>query len=605
MKSIRNLKFRTKIILSFIIILLINGALSGGLYYNYAFKDTLKNYYSSTEDIVSQMRFFLINETKSITQKVHATFNNPSFYAGLGEYLRHPESLKYPKLQGDAADIITELIQGDRYIHSVSIHTPYGTFENFTRILDREAKFEDSVMYQYFQENPSETIGWFSAMKSPVFKGNEVVIPVVYRFQIERKDVFVVVCMQQSEIRDYLERTYTSYEKIFLVDKNGNDLFNMGEEDREVLWHFSPEEVEGRNSICKEVKYQGKTYLATYATTPGNQWQICALKSADSLVGNLNDLRYFILGVIIGCAAAGAFVIIVIAHELTVPLARLAATMRQVTNENFDVRFDYPYRDEAGTLGSSFNYMINKINHLIRELNIKIEELKNEKEMVRKVQEQKRKAELKALQAQINPHFLYNTLNAITWQAADQNVPEISIMSSSLGKFFRISLSKGHQVITIREEIEHVASYLEIQKIRYKDRISYDVDIPDDMKELFIIKLVLQPLVENSIYHGIKEKNTKGTIRIKVERRFSGTQIPEVVIHIWDNGNGIEPKKLKVLNQNLTSGMVSHGDGYGIYNINERIRLFFGENYGLTLASSYLNWTEATVVIPVKTTGDE
>lgn len=605
MKLLRNLKFRTKIILVCVLILLFNSVVSGTLYYNYAFKDTLRNYYESSEDMVSQMKNYLANETQSITKRVHAIYNNQSFYIPMANYLRDPKSVNYAKMLGDVADVITELHQGDRYIQSVYFHTAYGAFDNFTMIRDRSFQFEESGMYRFFEEDPTRSIGWFPAVKSPVFVSNETVIPLVYCFRIERKPLYIVICLRQSEIEDYLERTYSSYDKVFIADKDGNNILNCGDEERKVLREFSEEEKANKNSLCKEIEYDGQRYLATYTHMAGTNWNICALRSAESLVGNLEDLRNFIEVIVCVCALISIAVIILVAHAVTVPLGQLAEIMNRVTTEDFKVQFPYPYKDEVGKLAGSFNYMIRKIDQLIGELNVNIEALKEEKERVRDVEMQKRKAELRALQAQINPHFLYNTLNAITWQAADCGAREVSILSNCLGKFFRISLSRGREIITLREELEHVTSYLSIQKIRYKDKMKFELDVPEDVKELYITKLVLQPLVENSIYHGIKLKEGVGTIRISVRRQDCSQTVPTLEICVEDDGEGIEEETLAVINEGLRRGEINRDSGYGIYNVNERLKLTYGDSYGLKLESSYKNWTRAVMIIPIRTTQEE
>lgn len=605
MKLLRNLKFRTKIILVCILILLLNSVVTGSLYYNYAFKDTLRNYYESSEDMVSQMRNYLMNETQSITKRVHAIYNNQSFYIPMANYLRDPGSINYAKMLGDVADVITELHQGDRYIQSVYLYTDYGAFDNFTMIRDHAYKFEESDMYRFFKENPNASIGWFPAVKSPVFVSNEMVIPLVYRFRIERKELYVVICLRQSEIEDYLEQTYSSYDEIFIADKDGNNILNCGEEERGVLELFHEDELGNKNALCREITYGGERYLATYTHMVGTNWNICALRSAESLVGNLEALRNFIEVMVCICALISIVVIVLVAHAVTVPLGQLAEIMNRVTTEDFQVQFSYPYRDEVGKLANSFNYMIRKIDRLVRELNINIEALKEEKERVREVEMQKRKAELRALQAQINPHFLYNTLNAITWQAADCGAREVSILSNSLGKFFRISLSRGKEIITLREELEHVTSYLKIQKIRYKDKINYELYVPEDVMELYITKLVLQPLVENSIYHGIKLKDGVGTIRLCVRRTEGAQGVPALEITVEDDGEGIESQTLITINRGLSRGEINRDSGYGIYNVNERLKLSYGDTYGLQLESEYKKWTRATILIPIQTTQGE
>ena len=213
---------------------------------------------------------------------------------------------------------------------------------------------------------------------------------------------------------------------------------------------------------------------------------------------------------------------------MTASLESLAQTMTAAAREDYQVEFRHPYRDEIGQLAASYNEMLAQIRRHIQAL-------EEEKLHVQQVQRQKRKAELLALQAQINPHFLYNTLNMITWQAVDLGAEDISVISSSLGRYFRISLSRGREIIPLRDEIDHVNSYLEIQKIRYKSKLTYDVQLPEELGEIPVIKLILQPLVENALYHGIKVKKSGGGIRVR-----AGLDGTVLTLTVEDDGVGIE-----------------------------------------------------------------
>ena len=264
MKILGNLRLRTKIIVICVVILLLNSIICGSLYYHYVFKDTLKNYYSSSEDMVSQMRMQLTTETQSITKRVHAIFNNMSFYMPISQYLQNQDTASYVKLLSDISDVIMEFDQGDRYIHSVSIETDFGSFDNFTRIRDHEFHFMESDMREYFILNPNESICWYPAMVSPIYKSSDTVIPVVYRFTLNRREIYVVVSLQQSEIEKFLKNTYRSYDKIFIADSEGANILNCGEAELQILGAFAGEELGNQNAICKEVKVDGQTYLATY-----------------------------------------------------------------------------------------------------------------------------------------------------------------------------------------------------------------------------------------------------------------------------------------------------------------------------------------------------
>jgi len=216
-------------------------------------------------------------------------------------------------------------------------------------------------------------------------------------------------------------------------------------------------------------------------------------------------------------------------------------------------------------------------------------------EQVTREQKQLRKAEFDLLQAQINPHFLYNTLDAIVWSAEAGNEKQVVKMVGSLSEFFRSSLNKGKEIVTIREELSHVRSYLEIQQIRYQDILDYEIDVPEELYVNEIPKITVQPVVENALYHGIKEKRGGG--KISVTGREDGA---DYVITVSDNGIGMEPDRLQEVRDGLTDSSPDSKKIYGLYNVNQRIKLDFGDEYGLSIDSVYDEGTTVTIRLPKK-----
>ena len=214
-------------------------------------------------------------------------------------------------------------------------------------------------------------------------------------------------------------------------------------------------------------------------------------------------------------------------------------------------------------------------------------------EQVKKEQKQLRKAEFEVLQAQINPHFLYNTLDAIVWSAEAGNQRQVVKMVGSLSDFFRSSLNKGKEVVTIKEEIQHVRSYLEIQQIRYQDILTYEINVQEELYPYHIPKITIQPIIENALYHGIKNKRGGGKITVSdnlYEDKF------EIIVS--DNGMGMEEDRLKAVRSSLSHEKPEHSAIYGMYNVNERIKLEFGEEYGLSVESKYGEGTVVTITLP-------
>jgi len=249
------------------------------------------------------------------------------------------------------------------------------------------------------------------------------------------------------------------------------------------------------------------------------------------------------------------------------PILTLRSLMKRAENGDLNVHFSARGHDEVGQLGAGFNTMIEEIRHLIEE--------------VAEVQQAKRETELQVLQEQIKPHFLYNTLDTIHWMAQERGAPDIVAVVAALTKLFRIGLSHGREMIALSEEGEHIKSYLFIQKVRYEDKFDYRIEVPPEFASVQVLRLILQPLVENAIYHGLKPKRGPGTIVISARREED-----ILYLTVEDDGVGLPPARLQALNRALETGTrTDEGPGYGLFNGNERLKLSFGKHYGLRFAS--------------------
>jgi len=296
--------------------------------------------------------------------------------------------------------------------------------------------------------------------------------------------------------------------------------------------------------------------------------------------------RWQIFSIILIFSAVGFSVVAAwsLSKSIYAPIKKLHDVTTTITKNDLQALMTSDNVDEITELGMSFNIMIGKIKEL---LDSKIKE-----------QEELKKAELRALQAQINPHFLYNTLDTIIWMAESKKTDQVVKIVSALSKFFRISLSKGMDWITIGEEVERIRSYLIIQKMRYRDILDFKIEVDEDVSENTILKLILQPLVENALYHGIKNKRQKGMISVRARRKGEN----EILLEVEDDGIGFTPGKLAQLRAELDddSGDIKLESGFGIGNVNKRIRLYYGKPYGLSVQSEYTTGTCVTLVIPAK-----
>ena len=272
-----------------------------------------------------------------------------------------------------------------------------------------------------------------------------------------------------------------------------------------------------------------------------------------------------------------------ISGSISNPIRELRQMTASIAEGNLNVRVENKNMDEITSLGISFNTMAEKVKELL-ENSIKEQEIL-------------KKAELKTLQAQIHPHFLYNTLDTIVWMAEANKSEQVIEIVRALSSFFRITLSKGRDWISIKDEVEHVRSYLIIQKIRYRDILDFRIEVDENILDYKILKLTLQPVVENALYHGIKNRRSGGTIVIKGSKSEDGYLVFEII----DNGIGMTEEILTQLQSELDNDSIDHTvkeSGFGLNNVHKRIKLYYGKDYGICLNSEYNKGTNISLCFP-------
>ena len=321
----------------------------------------------------------------------------------------------------------------------------------------------------------------------------------------------------------------------------------------------------------------GRGILYTAVSSRETGWTVVAVSYLDELFGASREAEYWFLMLSLLAFGAAIGVAYFISTNISRPIETLRRAMQAVESGNFDIDITVSASNEVYQLARDCDIAVKKVRDLIAQ-NVREQELK-------------RKLELRTLQAQINPHFLYNTLDSIIWMIELGENERAIDMTSSLAKFFRLGVNRGSETISVKTEIEYVETYLAIQKQRYKDKLSYEVSFSPDLHDRQILKLLVQPLVENALYHGIKHKEGPGLIRITGERRAD-----VIIIRISDNGVGMTAAQLEA----LTSGQIepSQSSGVGVRNVQERIRLYFGPDYGLQFESIPGTGTVVTIRIP-------
>lgn len=335
--------------------------------------------------------------------------------------------------------------------------------------------------------------------------------------------------------------------------------------------------LSGRSGSFEE-SIERETMLVSYQKIDALNWTIVSISPISDLNGKLVAIRRVMYLVMAVCMVLAFLIALVLSNNITSPIRKFIKSMSFAEEGNFDLVIHYKRKDEFTYLFSQYNKMIKQIKELINKLYIS--------------EVRKKEAELKALQAQINPHFLYNTLDSINWIALRHRVPEISRMVTSLSDFFRYSLSKGRTIIPIEDEFKQVESYLTIQKIRFNERLEYSIEVEPKVYGHYSVKLILQPLVENSLVHGIEKRRGNGMITIRAR-----TEEDWIVIEISDNGIGAD---IAELNGMLLSD--SNSNSFGLKNVNQRIKQVFGPASGLQYRLHEGPGVTATVRFPCRTT---
>lgn len=311
-------------------------------------------------------------------------------------------------------------------------------------------------------------------------------------------------------------------------------------------------------------------------------WTLAAALPRDDIFRTSRELRLEMLVVVLLLTAAAYFLAYRLSHSIARRLYRLNDTMHAVEHGDVSARVEPQGRDEIGQLMRSFSNMMTRIDTLMDE---KLEQGQQIKAL-----------ELKALQAQINPHFLYNSLDLINCTAIASNVPQISRMVNALARFYRLSLSRGREVIPLSDELKHAQLYVEIQNMRFENRVQVKWEIEPGVEQCSIIKIVLQPIIENAVIHGIFEREDKaGCLRIAAHR-----QQDDLIITVEDNGVGMD-EATRVANFSADASSANTKGGYGVRNINARLHLAYGPEYGLFCESEIGRGTCVTIRIPAQT----
>lgn len=387
--------------------------------------------------------------------------------------------------------------------------------------------------------------------------------------------VRVVIDIRFSKISDYVDNVgIGQHGYCFITDSNGEIIYHP---QQQLLYSGLKTESAENFDLSSDGSFETDELIWSVRSLDNCDWKVVGVSYISEMVtakemellGNICVMLTIIMGLTM-------IVSFLVSRLVTEPIQRLIRAMQEFEKD----AAGYVYRPVEGTteieaLSQSYEHMVGKIQNLMKQ--------------VRQEEISLRKTELKALQAQINPHFLYNTLDAIGWLCEEERCQDAVEMVNALAKLFRISISKGHELITIEKEVEHARSYLKIQNFRYKNQFSYDFQIEEECLRYYCNKITLQPIIENAIYHGLDRMVDEGHIQIRIY-----SEGEDVIFRVEDNGVGMSEEQCR----SILHKEPGDNSGIGIKNVNDRIKIYFGKEYGLSIESELDEGTTVIIRMP-------
>ena len=478
----------------------------------------------------------------------------------------------------------------------------YTAYEKYTEIADpllsvpksyhdainRIQLFADSIQveheYTLVPLDKMQEEWWSEGLKDDVriqwkvdrTRGEVVAVRMIYAQQ--KLNAVLCISLDYDKIFQPLTNILTDENGGIVADQDGNVLYNKT--GLKELKLFDDNKKDTSQTADKLLSKISQTCTWTQTESEENDWVFYFYKSQDAISGSVRRILLEEIPLIIACGFIILFLGLSFSRIFTRKIEELTKNMDQVNHGSREVTVSSDSEDEVGILINSFHNMMDEINRLIDEVYVNKIALKE--------------YELKALQAQINPHFLYNTLSMMNWMAIRSNQMEISKVTLALSTFYRTALSKGEDVVTVENCIQNMQAYLEIQLTMHDNNFSVDWDIDPTIKNEKMPKLLLQPVVENAIEHGIDEKED-GDKKIFLSFRGNGD---DVVITVRDNGMGMPQEKAETL-------VTYQAKGYGLKNVNDRIRILYGENYGIRIFSAPDEGTTVVMRFPKEGRKDE
>ena len=578
MRKLSNMSFRKKMHLFILVVSIVPLVVMGIFSYVIFKKNLIKQEQSNMRDYMSQAVLGMENKID--------IYNNLSDYIAYNQTISNVIGYRYDsseytgsfEVYKELRDVVDPLLSGVKYFNQdmvmLTIYVDSDIVKHDNTIAPL-SEVEDTIWKKKLSEKTDNEIYWFvekNARKVYLVRR----MPLLEDLESEG---YLYIEVEYDSLFDMFSQMESGKYGIMIFDEEGKEVYSFNSFNDEkyyldagnVFKTVTSEEDEAPNSY----KIENENISYTVVKRDTDQGWTTVIYKPDSVINtSIRSIISIVIIVAIGCIALSSIVSTILSRKFVGTLEKMTDNMKAVEAGDYEVKIHSDSVDEVGTLIRGFGNMVDRINTLINE--------------VYKGKLSQKEAEMKALQAQINPHFLYNSLSLINWKAIEAKQPDISRITLLLSKFYRTSLNKGKNITSIRDEISNIQSYIDIQLMMHDNGFDVVYELSPDIMEYSIPNLLLQPLIENAIDHGIDMNTDRRGVITVTGKMYEESKI---MITVSDNGIGM-PKE--TAEQILTG----NSKGYGVKNVNERIKHFYGEEYGITVESTEGEGTDIIIRMP-------
>lgn len=580
-RLLRKMTLKRRLWVSFVLLTVVSIAATGTYVSVFFSREMERQATKTSQDTLNKTAQVLDERLRNIIVLVSTFMMGDPFQQTMRDVQTNNRNEYYNRLS-QLQTPFAQLMLAEQSIDSVLLHTPIGEFYSTENRRNPMVKFEDTSLFtkiNSMQEGWNKL--WVTSHTDQLFSRGDSVISFIIKplFDKQLSNTYVIVNIRE----DYLQQLIGAHLQSaslnqLVVERNGEEVFASSAElllnEREMYKGIG----EVANGNYDYIAQDGKHYLMNYAEIQMNpDWVLIGYQSKSELLQPVRHIRWVILYIL------GIFVVValimssMLSEFLLKPLFKLRNLMLKVEHNNLSVRFESKFEDEISQVGHKFNRMMDQIGELIQE--------------VKTSEQEKHKSEIKALQAQIDPHFLYNTLNTIYWKSEMAEQQAVSEMIVSLSLLFRLGLNNGREITTLRQELEHVEQYLMLQAKCYPDLFDYTITTVDEkLLDIPVLKILLQPLAENCILHGFQELPYKGKIMIEVFQENG-----MLVLSVIDNGTGMDAVHV----DRMLKGPASKRTSYALANVHARLALYYGYSASIQLSSEPEVQTVVKLIIPM------